>query len=197
MKTIRSVTVYSASSRRVAPRYFEAASLLGHAIARQGWTLVYGGNDLGPMGALAGAARAAGGKVVGITPQLLVDKGCADEKCDELIVTPGMRERKALLEERGDAFIALPGGLGTLEELFEILVGRVLGYHSKPIVLLNIAGFYDPLISMIDQAITRQFAKPRIRQMFCIATSVNEAIKLLADVSQPETEPRPSAMSDS
>ena len=102
------------------------------------------------MGALSDAARAAGGKVVGITPKLLVRAGIADNHCSELIVTPGMRERKALLEARGDAFIALPGGLGTFEEVFEILVGKLLGYHQKPIVLLNVAGYYAPLLEMIE-----------------------------------------------
>src|SRR5258708_11020909 len=98
---------------------------MGAAIGRQGWRLVYGGNHSGCMGALADGARAAGGKVTGITPQLLVDEGIADEACDELVVTAGMRDRKALLEQRADAFVTLPGGLGTLEEVFEIIVGRM------------------------------------------------------------------------
>src|ERR1700733_524209 len=115
MPSIQSVTVYCSSSREVAQVYLDAAEELGRAIAREGWQLVYGGNDCGCMGALAHAARDAGGKVIGVTPQLLVDNGIADQKCDELIVPPDMRQRKALLESRGDAFIALPGGLGTLE----------------------------------------------------------------------------------
>src|SRR5437870_3361345 len=124
---IHAVTVYCSSSKRVAVRYIDASRELGEAIARCGWVLVYGGNNIGCMGIMADAARAAGGKVVGITPQLMVDKGIGDEKCDELIVTEGMRERKALLEQRGDAFVVLPGGIGTLEEVFEILVGKSLG----------------------------------------------------------------------
>lgn len=137
------------------------------------------------MGELANSARAAGGKVVGITPQSMVDEGIGDELCDELIVTPGMRERKALLEQRGNAFIALPGGLGTLEEFFEILVGRMLELHDKPIVLLNIAGYYAPLISMIDHGIEHGFIRPRAREMFFVADSVENAINFLVSKAQP------------
>src|SRR4029079_3133274 len=122
MATIRSVTVYCSSSTKVPDVYPREAAELGRAIARQGWTLVYGGNCVGCMGSLANGAREAGGKVLGIKPQLMVDEGIGDKLCDELIVTDNMRERKALLEQRGDALIALPGGLGTLEELFEVLV---------------------------------------------------------------------------
>lgn len=179
MPVIRSVTVYCSSSREVARAYFDAAADLGRAIARQGWNLVYGGNDCGCMGALAHAARDAGGKVIGITPQLLVDNGIADEKCDELIVTSGMRERKALLETRGDAFITLPGGLGTLEEIFEIIVGKTLGYHAKPIVLLNIAGFYDPLLAMLDHGVEQKFIRPKARKMLDVSATVEDAMELL------------------
>jgi len=176
---INSVTVYCSSSRHVASIYFEAATELGTAIAREGWQLVYGGNDCGCMGALADAARAAGGKVVGVTPQLLVDHGIADQQCDELVVTETMRQRKELLEQRGEAFIALPGGLGTLEEIFEILVGRMLGYHSKPIVLLNIAGFYEPLLAMIDRGIEQKFIRENAREHFHVSASVADAIRYL------------------
>src|SRR2546430_10298783 len=118
------------------------------------------------MAAVADAARAAGGKVGGITPQRPVDHGIGDDHCDELVVTPGMRERKALLEQRGDAFIALPGGLGTFEEVFEILVGWMLGYHTKPIVFLNVANYYGPVLAAIDHGIREKFIKPRARQAY-------------------------------
>jgi cytokinin riboside 5'-monophosphate phosphoribohydrolase len=179
MQFPRAVTVYCSSSRHVASIYFDAARDLGTAIAREGWQLVYGGNHIGCMGALADAARAAGGKVIGITPQLLVDQGIADDKCDELVVTSGMRERKGLLEERGDAFVTLPGGLGTFEEVFEIIVGRVLGYHAKPIVLLNVAGYYDPLLTMIEHGIQQRFIRANARDAYFVATSVSQAIGML------------------
>lgn len=180
MQPIRAVTVYCSSSRHVDGVYTCAAAELGRAIAHQGWRLVYGGNHIGCMGALADAAREAGGKVTGITPQLLVDDGIADEQCDELVVTSGMRERKALLEQRADAFVALPGGLGTFEEVFEIIVGRMLGYHSKPIVLLNVAGYYDPLLAMIDHGIEQRFIKARARDAYFVAGDVAMTIEHLA-----------------
>ena len=182
---VRSVTVYCSSGRHVAPVFFEAARELGTAIAQNGWRLVYGGNCIGCMGFLADAAREAGGRVTGITPQLLVDEGIADEKCDELVVTAGMRERKALLEERGDAFVALPGGLGTFEELFEILVGRVLGYHAKPIVVLNVADYYRPLLAMIEHGIEQQFIRPKVREAYYVARTVVEAVQYLRGHAEP------------
>jgi uncharacterized protein (TIGR00730 family) len=176
---IRAVTVYCSSSNHVPDVYPRAAAELGAAVARQGWTLVYGGNCIGCMGAVANAVRDAGGKVVGITPQLMVDEGIGDERCDELIVTPDMRARKALLEQRGDAFIALPGGIGTFEEFFEILVGRVLGTHQKPIVVLNVAGYYDPLIAMIEHGIEHRFIRPKAREAYFVAGTVDDAIRHL------------------
>ena len=179
MPPIRAVTVYCSSSRDVAAAYFGAAQALGHDIAAAGWALVYGGNNLGLMDAVAGEARAAGGRVVGVTPRLMADKGIADRLCDELIVTETMRERKALLESRGDALVALPGGMGTFEELFEVLVGRLLGYHDKPIVLVNIAGYYQPLLDMIEHGMAQHFIKPKARRAYFVAQTVDEAVAYL------------------
>ncbi len=179
---VRAVTVYCSSSNRIADSYMEAGHQLGKAIASQGWTLVYGGNHVGLMGQVADGARAGGGKVVGITPQVLVDHGLSDPACDELVVTPGMRERKALLEERGDAFLALPGGLGTLEEIFEIIVGKQLGYHRKPIVLLNLERYYEPLLAMIEHGIEHHFIKTEYRSLYRVADSVETAINHLSEV---------------
>ena len=193
---IRAVTVYCSSSKSVPAIYLEAAAELGRAIAAEGWTLVYGGNAVGCMGALADGARAAGGRVVGITPQLLVDHGIGDRRCDELIVTDTMRQRKALLEDRADAFVALPGGLGTFEELFEILVGRTLGCHDKPVLLLNIAGYYDPLLAMLEQGIAQRFIRPGAREAYEVADSVPAAIeRLRSRGNRPVVQtPEPSAL---
>jgi uncharacterized protein (TIGR00730 family) len=176
---MRAVTVYCSSSTHVRADYSLAAAELGRGIASRDWTLISGGNCVGCMRELAHSARAAGGRVVGITPQSMVDEGIGDQLCDELIVTPGMRERKALMEQRGDAFIALPGGLGTLEELFEIVVGRMLGSHDKPIVVLSVAGYYAPLISMIEHGIEHGFIRPKAREAFFVADSVENAIDFL------------------
>ena len=176
---MRAVTVYCSSSSHVDPIYFAVAAELGTAIAKAGWRLVYGGNCVGCMGALADAARSAGGKVTGITPQLLVDQGIGDLNCDELVITQSMRERKGLLEERADGFVTLPGGIGTFEEVFEIIVGRVLGYHSKPIVLLNVADYYAPLLAMIEHGIETRFIRPATRDAYFVARTVPEAIAFL------------------
>ena len=136
------------------------------------------------MDAVASAARSAGGKVVGITPRLMFDQGIVDRQCDELIVTETMRERKALLEQRGDAIIALPGGIGTFEEWFEVLVGRTLGYHDKPLVLLNVAGYYDPLLALMEHGIEQQFIRPAAREAYFVARSVGETIEYLRAASE-------------
>ena len=179
MSTIRAVTVYCSSSSAVDEAYFAAAHELGRALAGAGWTLVYGGNNVGLMGTIAQSTRAAGGRVVGITPQLMVDKKVHDPLCDELIVTATMRERKQLLEDRGDALLALPGGIGTYEELFEVLVAKQLGYHNKPIVLLNVDRFFSPLLAMLDAGIERRFIKPAARSMLFVTDDVEAAMQYL------------------
>jgi uncharacterized protein (TIGR00730 family) len=185
MPLINAVTVYCSSSSAVAAEFHESAHDLGRAIAAQKWRLVYGGNFVGLMAALATGAREGGGKVTGITPQLMKDKGLSDSLADELVVTNDMRDRKALLERRGDAFVTLPGGLGTYEEVFEILVGRQLGYHDKPIVLLNIADYYRPMLEMVEHGIDQKFVKAAARELFFVASTVEEAIAhLKSDVKR-------------
>jgi cytokinin riboside 5'-monophosphate phosphoribohydrolase len=179
IEMIQAVTVYCSSSKRVASHYLDAARELGEGIARAGWILIYGGNCVGCMGVLADGARGAGGKVVGITPQLLKDRGIADEKCDELIVTEGVRERKALLEKRGDAFVALPGGIGTMEEVFEILVGKSLGYHTKPIVLVNVEGYWTPMMEMLEHGVRGGFIREGATELIFLASNAGEAIEYL------------------
>jgi uncharacterized protein (TIGR00730 family) len=181
VQTTRAITVFCSSASNVDRIYLDAADALGRAIADRGWTLVYGGNFVGSMAAVAGGARSEGGRVVGITPQFFIDRGVADHNCDELVVTADMRERKFHLEDRADAFIALPGGLGTMEELFEIIVGRQLKLHVKPIVLMNIAGFYDPLVALIEHGISGNFISPAGRDLFFVADNVRSAMNHLAN----------------
>lgn len=190
---LNAVTVYCSSSSSIPAVYLDAGRDLGRAIAGQNWKLVYGGNNVGLMGILADAARAANGKVIGITPQVFIDEGVSDAKCDQFIIADNMRHRKALMEQCGDAFIALPGGLGTLEELFEIIVGRQLGYHTKPIVVLNINGFYDPLLQLIDNGVKENFIRPKAREQFFVATMVEAAIDYL---KSPQRHPVPSMYRD-
>ncbi len=190
MASIRAVTVFCSSSSKVDRVFFDAAVELGRALAREQWKLVYGGNDIGIMGALANATREAGGKVIGVTPQLFVDKDCADNHCVELVVTEGMRERKAIMEARGDAFIAMPGGLGTFEEFFEIVCGKILGYHQKPIVLLNVANYYGPLLAMIEHGLEHHFIRPKATDVYSVAPDVPAAIAHIRNYTPPQAAER-------
>jgi len=133
------------------------AETVGQWIGQQGGQLVYGGGRTGLMGTVAAATRMAGGRVVGIIPKALVDRELANTFCDELHIVDTMHERKAMMGERADAFLALPGGLGTFEELFEIWTWRQLGYHDKPIGILNVAGYYDQLLGFLEQCVDEGF----------------------------------------
>ncbi|MGC4032903.1 MAG: TIGR00730 family Rossman fold protein [Tepidisphaeraceae bacterium] len=179
------VTVFLSSATKVDRLYFDAAADFGRAIAKEGWTLVYGGNRIGCMGALADGAREAGGRVVGVTPRYFIDEGVADHACDELLVTDTMRERKHLLEQRASAFVALPGGLGTFEELFEIVVSRQLGMHKKPVMLLNVNDYYTPLLQLIERGIEQKFVRPGSQNLISVASTIPEMIELLKVAAKP------------
>ncbi len=154
------ICVFCSSSNSVAPAYFEDARALGTTIAQRGDTLVYGGADVGLMGALAQAVKTGGGTVVGVMPTVLQAKRIVFTNADEFIVTRDMRERKAVMASRAEAFVVLPGGFGTLEELAEILTLRQIGMHAKPIVLLNTDGYYQPLVALFEHFYTQKFAQP-------------------------------------
>jgi len=148
-----SLCVYLGSRPGVNPRFAAAAIEVGEWIGAHGGQLVYGGGRSGLMGTVAEATRRAGGRVVGIIPQALVDKEQANHACDELHIVQTMHERKAMMAERCDAFVALPGGIGTFEELFEVWTWRQLGYHDKPIGLLNTDGYYDSLLTFLNTSV--------------------------------------------
>ncbi len=153
MNPIRlSICVYCGSRHGHLPSYRDAAVALGSAIAARGWRLVYGGGNVGLMGTVADAALAAGGEVIGVIPERLLAREVGHQDLTQLHVVQTMHERKQRMAELADAFIALPGGIGTLEELFEVWTWRHLGYHDQPIGLLNVAGFYDPLLAFLRQA---------------------------------------------
>ena len=141
---------------------------MGRELARRGMTLVYGGGSVGLMGEIARSARQHGGRIVGIITNRLLEMEVADHACDELIVVETMRERKKLLAERGEAFLVLPGGAGTYEEFFEILVGRQLAEHDKPIGIVNSHGYYNPLVAMVEHGIEHGFIRPALRELFLI-----------------------------
>ena len=152
-----SVCVYCGSRPGTDAADAEAARATGQWIGSHGGQLVYGGGRNGLMGIVAQATQEAGGRVVGIIPKALVDKEQANHHCDELHVVDTMHERKAMMAERSDAFVALPGGIGTFEELFEVWTWRQLGYHDKPIGLLNVAGYYDALLVFLQQSVQNGF----------------------------------------
>lgn len=154
------VCVYCASSARIDPSYVALAAEVGTELARRGHDLVSGGGALSMMGAVARAARDGGAHTVGVIPQALVDLEVGDSGSDELVVVADMRERKGLMDARAQAFLALPGGIGTLEELTEVWVARSLGLHTKPVVVLDVDGLWAPLRAQLDLMVERGFARP-------------------------------------
>ncbi len=173
------VCVYCASGTRIDPSYVELAAEVGTELARRGHSLVSGGGELSMMGAVARAARAGGARTVGVIPRALLDQEVGDRAADELLVVDDMRTRKGLMDARSDAFLALPGGLGTLEELFEVWVARSLGMHSKPVVALDVDGLYAPLRAQLDLLAERGFVRRPALSALSWATTVTQALDLV------------------
>lgn len=173
------ICVYCSSSDAVDRAYFDAAAELGKALAARGDVLVYGGSDVGLMGKLAKTAKDSGGRVLGVMPVAIADHGISFDRADEMVITETLRERKEIMEKRSDAFVALPGGFGTLEELMEILTLKQLHYHTKPIALLNVNGFFEPLIALFEHLYKGNFAKPETRAIFGLCNSVSELFDYL------------------
>ncbi len=177
---IRSVAVYCGSSLGASPGYARAAREMGTELASRGITTIYGGGNVGLMGVLADAAQAEGGRVVGVIPRALVDLEVAHAGLTELIVVDSMHARKAVIAERADAFAALPGGLGTLDEFCEALTWSQLGIHRKPMGLLNTGGFYDPFIQLMDRMTGEGFIRPGHRANALAAPTPNALLDALA-----------------
>jgi uncharacterized protein (TIGR00730 family) len=176
---IRNVAVFCASADGTNPVYRNVAEELGRALAARSLGLIYGGATVGLMQAVADATLAAGGRVVGVIPEVLVNLEVAHPGLTELHVTSTMHTRKALMGERSDAFIALPGGYGTFEELFEVLAWQTLKLHSKPILLINTNGFYDKMLDFLEHCVTEGMMTQRKREILLVADSVDEAMRLL------------------
>ena len=162
---MKTITVYCASSTSLDQEYHDAAEQVGKEIASRGFTLVYGGGRIGLMGEVALTAAANGAEVIGVITHKLVAHEQANESCDELIVVETMQERRSIMMERGEAFLVLPGGIGTYEEFFEVLVGRQIGDHAKPIGLVNVRGYFDPMKAMIEHGIEQRFMRPALREL--------------------------------
>lgn len=178
------ITVYAASSGMVPQIYVDAAKGLGSELARRGHTLVNGAGRMGLMAAVADSTLAEGGKAVGVIPQFMIDQQWQHTGMTELVVTPGMHERKQCMAERSDACIALPGGVGTLEELLEIITWKQLGIYLKPVVVLNANGYFDPLLAQLGRAVEQQMMRPEHQAIWQVAATPEEAVKL-CETTQP------------
>jgi len=174
--TLGRVCVYCASSRRSDAAYYEAARSLGRSLAQRGVAIVYGGGAVGSMGALADAALAEGGTVIGVLPRFMYDLEWGHTRLTELRLVGDLHERKRLMIEEVDAIVALPGGSGTLEELMEAITWKRLGLHGHPIVLVNVRGFFDPLTALLERCIAEHFMDPRHRAMWTVVDSADGVV---------------------
>jgi hypothetical protein len=186
LQKFRRVCVFCGSNVGTDPLYAEGAAELGREIVRRGWGLVYGGGSIGLMGVVADAVLAAGGEVTGVIPEMLATKELLHPRATEMHIAPTMHARKALMEELSDAFVALPGGYGTFEELLEIITWAQLGIHSKPIGLFNVAGFYDRLIGFFEHAIKEGFIKAKHRGLIVTAEGPGELLDRLVRHEMPQ-----------
>ena len=173
------VCVFCASSANIDGRYLEAARELGSLLAKGGWRCVNGGGAVGLMGAVTDGALDAGGQVTGVIPKFMVDNGWCYDRLEDVIVTADMHQRKHMMSEMADAVIAMPGGVGTFEELLETLTWRQLGIVKTPVIILNTLGYYDPLLAMLQHAIDEGFMKPSHNRLWAVASTPAEAIASL------------------
>ncbi len=183
------ICVYCSSSRDLDSKYYTAGEAVGRGLARRGWGLIYGGGNAGTMGAVARGTKAAGGPVVGVIPEFMKERELAFHEADELVTVDSMRERKRIMAERADAFITLPGGIGTLEEVSEIMVERGLALHAKPLVLLNQDGYYDGLLAFLERMVADRFKSAGFRSLMGVADEVDEIWPLLDSPAEFEADP--------
>lgn len=187
MGKIKSIAVYCASSNKVRASFVDAAERLGELIAADGRRLVYGDGGIGLMAAVARGALKAGGEVVGVIPQFMVDQGWNNADSTQTIVTQTMHERKATICHISDAMVALPGGIGTFEELLECLTWKQLGLHHNPVVILNTDGYYDKLLACIDLMVDEQMMRPIHKEMFVVVNTPEEVLPAI--MNAPEWDP--------
>ena len=184
MKNIQSIAVYCASSNKLRPSFVEAAERLGNLIAAEGMRLVYGDGGIGLMAAVARGALNNGGEVIGVIPQFMVDQGWNNPRSTRTIITQTMHERKATICEEADAMVALPGGIGTFEELLECLTWKPLGLHHNPVVILNTDGYYDRLLACLDLMVEEQMMRPIHKEMFVVVNQPEEVIPAILNAKE-------------
>lgn len=187
-RPLGAICVYCGSSPGLLPEYAEAARHAGTTLARSGITLVYGGGSVGLMGHVADAALEAGGKVIGVMPQRLIDKEVAHAGVTELHAVSSMHERKTLMADLSDGFIALPGGVGTLEEIFEVHTWTQLGFQDKPCAFLNVAGFYSPLFQFLEHAVAQRFIREEHHRMLVMGDRIEDILRRFSDYEPATTD---------
>jgi hypothetical protein len=180
---MRRICVFCGSNAGARSEYAEAARALAAVLVERKLGIVYGGGNVGMMGVLADAALERGGEVTGVIPRTLVDKEVAHRGVTELLIVETMHERKARMNDLSDAFIALPGGFGTLDEFFEVLTWSQLGFHGKPCALLNVAGYYDRMLAMLDHAVAERFLRPAHRELVIADTDPSRLLQRLSALS--------------
>ena len=190
MAKISSLCVYCGSSRQVPSGHIRVAEQLGELLANSGVRLIYGGGRVGVMGVLADAALAAGGEVVGVIPRFLDDYEVGHNGVTRLEVTESMHERKQLMAELSDGFAVLPGGLGTLDEMFEMVTWKQLRLHDKPIVLVDVAGYWKPLLTLISHIVDAGYARPENEQLFTIVEEVAQILPALERMPEAQSPPQ-------
>lgn len=183
-----SICVFCGSRYGADPRFRAAASRFGELAGRARVRLIYGGGHVGLMGAVADAAMAEGGEVTGLIPTRLLEREVGHRAITELVVTRDMFERKQQMIDRADAFVILPGGLGTLDELLDVVTLRQLGYHAKPVVIVNLGGYWDPLIALVDRVIEQKFADSTARTLYRMVDAIEDVLPALG-VGQPPAAP--------
>ncbi len=196
MTTIQNVCVYCGSGPGTNPKFMQAAEDFGRLLAENGVGLVYGGGSIGLMGAVSKSVLTHGGRVTGIIPEFLTQREHAEDRAQELIVTANMHERKQLMFERADAFVALPGGIGTLEELVEQLTWAQLGRHKKPILIADIEGFWTPFVALIDHMRETAFVRPGLSVSLLTATRVDDILPKLRAAAGDESSTRDAAITE-
>ena len=174
------VCVYGASSTQIDQQYITITELLGETLAKANHTLVYGAGGAGLMGAVARGMTRGGGKVIGVVPSFLKVDGILYEYCNEMVYTETMRERKQIMDERSDAFVVTPGGIGTYEEFFEMYTLKQLGRHKKPIIIFNINGYYDRLLDMLQYTVDERFMQKKSMELITVATTPEEVLEQLS-----------------
>ena len=174
MEDKKRICVYCSSSKRLSDKFYDVAKELGYKLAKNGYNMVYGGSTCGMMGVIADNALANGAEVIGVIPKKIEGFGVTHPKLANIIITKDMRERKAKMEELADAFVAMPGGFGTFEEIFEIMVAKQLSYHNKPVVFVNFDGYYDNLFKMFDTIYENNFAYEFTKDLYFIAKNIDE-----------------------